>query len=227
MRWNWNTSSDVVYILYEVKLKYVLWRSVYPISSVVYILYEGKLKYASKTAPHTHTHTHTHIYIYIYIYIVMVPTLRTLRNSSYYYEYWEDIHLGVELTLATVSCVSLRARIWPSAGWLTHHFLRPQGAISQAFTSLCGVGFIAWHLRNPSYGGMLTGPKVFLALLGACGLRPCDRTHPKNGLVPHFSGGMENKYLGLLQLNTLAVRLTFNTLLICCIYTFVLYTCFT
>ncbi len=28
----------------------------------------------------------------------MVPTLRTIMNSSYYYEYWENIHLGVKLT---------------------------------------------------------------------------------------------------------------------------------
>ena len=33
--------------------------------------------------------------------IVMVPTLRTIMNSSYYYEYQENIHLGVKsLTLA-------------------------------------------------------------------------------------------------------------------------------
>ena len=30
----------------------------------------------------------------------MVPTLRTIMNSSYYYEYWENIHLGVKLTPA-------------------------------------------------------------------------------------------------------------------------------
>ena len=28
----------------------------------------------------------------------MVPTLRTIMNSSYYYEYQENIHLGVKLT---------------------------------------------------------------------------------------------------------------------------------
>ena len=30
----------------------------------------------------------------------MVPTLRTIMNSSYYNEYWENIHLGVRLTTA-------------------------------------------------------------------------------------------------------------------------------
>ena len=30
----------------------------------------------------------------------MVPTLQTIMNSSYYYEYWENIHLRVELTPA-------------------------------------------------------------------------------------------------------------------------------
>ena len=36
----------------------------------------------------------------ICIHIVMVPTLRTIMNSSYYYEYQENSHLGVKLTLA-------------------------------------------------------------------------------------------------------------------------------
>ena len=30
----------------------------------------------------------------------MVPTLQTIMNSSYYYEYQENIHLGVKLTPA-------------------------------------------------------------------------------------------------------------------------------
>ena len=67
-----------------------------------------------------------------------------------------------------------------------------------------------------------TGPKVFLALPDACGLRPCDRTHIKNGLVPYFSGGgTENKYLSSHQPNTSAVRLTFNTFLSMLYYIFV------
>ena len=32
---------------------------------------------------------------------------------------------------------------------------------------------------------MPTGPEVFLWMPGACGLRPCVRTHLKKGLVPH------------------------------------------
>ena len=31
---------------------------------------------------------------------VMVPTLRTIMNSSYYYEYGENIHLGIKFTPA-------------------------------------------------------------------------------------------------------------------------------
>ena len=37
--------------------------------------------------------------------------------------------------------------------------------------------------------GMPTGSKVFLALPDACGLRPCDWTHLKNGLVPYSCVG--------------------------------------
>ena len=36
---------------------------------------------------------------------VMVPTLRTIKNSSYYYEYQENIHLGVKSTPAVLDCV--------------------------------------------------------------------------------------------------------------------------
>ena len=66
----------------------------------------------------------------------------------------------------------------------TGDFLRPQGAIPSGFYRLRGVGFIAWRLGAPKRG-MPTGPKVFLALPDSCGLRPCDRTHLKNGLVPY------------------------------------------
>ena len=36
---------------------------------------------------------------------IMVPTSRIKMNSSYYYEYRENIHLGVELTQAVLDCV--------------------------------------------------------------------------------------------------------------------------
>ena len=39
----------------------------------------------------------------------------------------------------------------------------------------------------PLIRGMPTGPKVFLTMLGACGLRPCARTHLKKGLAPHLT----------------------------------------
>ena len=46
----------------------------------------------------------------------------------------------------------------------------------------------------PLIRGMPTGPKAFLALPDACGLRPCDRTHLENGLVPHsYVGGTYDK----------------------------------
>ena len=36
---------------------------------------------------------------------VIIPTLRTTMNSSYYYEYRENTHLGVQLTPAVLDCV--------------------------------------------------------------------------------------------------------------------------
>ena len=42
---------------------------------------------------------------------------------------------------------------------------------------------------------MPTGTKVFLAMPDACELRPCDRTHLTNCLVPDFYvGGTYDKY---------------------------------
>ena len=61
---------------------------------------------------------------------------------------------------------------------------------------------------------MSTGPKVFLVMPDACGLRPCDRTHLKNGFVPFLSGGgTEWQIPSSSQPYILAVRLTFDTLL--------------
>ena len=49
---------------------------------------------------------------------------------------------------------------------------------------------------------MLSGPKIFLAMPDACGFQPCDRTHLKNGLVPHLcAGGAYDKYWGVLNLD--------------------------
>ena len=67
----------------------------------------------------------------------------------------------------------------------TGDFLRPQGAIPPGLYPLWGFGFIAWRPKR----GMPTVPKVFLALPDACGLRPCDRAHLKNGLVPYSCVG--------------------------------------
>ena len=47
----------------------------------------------------------------------------------------------------------------------------------------------------PLLRGIPTGPKVFLAISDAYGLRPSDQTYFKNGLVPYLSGGgTDDKY---------------------------------
>ena len=51
-----------------------------------------------------------------------------------------------------------------------------------------GLGLLPGAWGAPKRG-MPTGPKVFLALPDACGLRPCDRAHIKNGLVPYSCVG--------------------------------------
>ena len=62
----------------------------------------------------------------------------------------------------------------------TGEFLRPQGAIPQAYTPF-GGGLLPGAWGAPKRG-MPTGPKVFLALPDACGLRPCDRVTLKTAL---------------------------------------------
>ena len=71
-------------------------------------------------------------------------------------------------------------RVPPASGGLPPGFYHLQGVV--------GGGFIS--LKR----GMPTEPKVFLTSPDACGLRPCDRTHLKNGLVPHSCvGGTEDR----------------------------------
>ena len=70
----------------------------------------------------------------------------------------------------------------------TGDFLRPQGAIPPRLILPSGGGYCLAP-EAPQKRGMPTGPKVFLALPDTCGLRPCDRVHLKNGLVPYSSVG--------------------------------------
>ena len=79
--------------------------------------------------------------------------------------------------------------------WLclgTGTFLRPQWTIPPSFYPHGG------ELLPGAWGAprrrMPTGEKVFLTLPDACGLRPGDQTHLKNGLVPNsYVGGTYDK----------------------------------
>ena len=70
------------------------------------------------------------------------------------------------------------------------HHLWPQGAVPpQALTLFGGVGFIARRLRRPEKGNA-DGVRGIFGTASRVGLRPCDRTHLKNGLVPYsYVGG--------------------------------------
>ena len=60
-------------------------------------------------------------------------------------------------------------------------FLQPQG-----FYPLRGCCVYRPAPEAPLIRGMPTGPWAFLGMPGACGLRPCARTHLKKGLVPYL-----------------------------------------
>ena len=91
--------------------------------------------------------------------------------------------------------------VWAVLLGVPQHWRVPpasEGHPPKAFTTFWGRGYCLApeaHLKRE----MPTGPKVFLALPDACGLRPCDRTYLKNGLVPHSCvGGTYDKYIDTL-----------------------------
>ena len=82
-----------------------------------------------------------------------------------------------------------------TSGWFcrvclgTGEFLWLQGTISPGFYPLQWGWVYCLPPESPIIRRMPVGPQVFLALPEACGLRPCDWTHLKNGLVPHLYVG--------------------------------------
>ena len=86
---------------------------------------------------------------------------------------------------AVVACCTVRSGVFHH--WI--HHLWPQGAVPQALTLFGGVGFIARRLRRPEKGNA-DGVRGIFGTVYRVGLRPCDRTHLKNGLVPYsYVGG--------------------------------------
>ena len=156
---------------------------------------------------------------------VTVPTLWTIMNSSYHYEYQENIHLGIELTPASVSRVWLRARIWLSAGWLTHHFLRPQGAIPPGFYPLMGMSLLSGTWSAPNKGNADRAKGIF----GNAG-RVWAATGPtlKTALCHTYpvAGRMTDTWVNSSQ-KLWQSEWRSTLFYLSCIYTFVQYTCFT
>ena len=75
-----------------------------------------------------------------------------------------------------------------SVGWClsTGDFLRPKSAVPPSFYPLTR-GWVYFVVPEASLiRGIPTGPKLFLAMLDARGLGPCDWTHHKNGFVPNL-----------------------------------------
>ena len=86
---------------------------------------------------------------------------------------------------AVIACCTVRSGVLHR--WI--HHLWPQGAVPQALTLFGGVGFIARRLRRPEKGNA-DGVRGIFGTAYRVGLRPCDRTHLKNCLVPYsYVGG--------------------------------------
>ena len=77
-------------------------------------------------------------------------------------------------------------RVCSNTGYITSGL---RGPSPQALTLFGGVGFIARRLRRPEKGNA-DGVRGIFGTAYRVGLRPCDRTHLKNGLVPYsYVGG--------------------------------------
>ena len=64
----------------------------------------------------------------------------------------------------------------------------------KSWTLLGGVRFIAWRQKRAKKGNA-DGARDILGTVDVSGLRPCDRTHLKNGFVPYsYAGGAYDKY---------------------------------
>ena len=82
--------------------------------------------------------------------------------------------------------VALFVRVCSTTGYITSGL---RGPSPQALTLFGGVGFIARRLRRPEKGNA-DGVRGIFGTACRVGLRPCDRTHLKNGLVPYsYAGG--------------------------------------
>ena len=77
-------------------------------------------------------------------------------------------------------------RVCSTTGYITSG---RRGPSPQALTLFGGVGFIARRLRRPKKGNA-DGVRGIFGTAYRVGLRPCDRTHLKHGLVPYsYVGG--------------------------------------
>ena len=80
------------------------------------------------------------------------------------------------------------AQIWPSVSRYLEIFFGLRGPSPRLLPASGG-----WvHRPAPEASlirGMPTAPRAFLEMPDACGLRPCARSHPKKGLVPHLPVG--------------------------------------
>ena len=82
-------------------------------------------------------------------------------------------------------------RVCSTTGYITSGL---RGPSPQALTLFGGVGFIARRQRRPEKGNA-DGVRGIFGTAYRVGLRPCDRTHLKNGLVPYsYVGGTQHKY---------------------------------
>ena len=72
-------------------------------------------------------------------------------------------------------------RVCSTTGYITSGL---RGPSPQALTLFGGVGFIARRLKRPEKGNA-DGVRGIFGTACRVGLRPCDRTHLKNGLVSH------------------------------------------
>ena len=128
------------------------------------------------------------------IFISSVWTSGTVLRTFRVIQAGGDLFLKVALHCiqwwGALDLLGLRAarfvRVCSTTGYNTSGI---RGLSPQALTHFRGVGFITRCLRRPEKGNT-DGARGIFGTACHVGFRPSDRTHLKNGLVPHsYAGG--------------------------------------
>ena len=146
--------------------------------------------------------------MWICMYVYMIVCILTWISMCVFMYAYVLVCLGIHVRMRVnvIVCLCVRANMNIQEFFLVCLclFMRAyitsglRGPSPQALTLFGGVGFIARRLRRPEKGNA-DGVRGIFGTAYRVGLRPCDRTHLKNGLVPY-------SYVGERRINTVHIQ---------------------